>query len=181
MARRPVIAGAHPWIVRATHWLNAVVVGIMIASGLEIFAAFPSFGQKIPETRLLEIPGYFRLGGWLGGALQWHLAFMWPFMATGAVYICYSLATRRGYATADLYNPIQTRAYTLVVLTAAVSVVTGWMLYKPVQLAPLVEWSGGFPVVRLLHFAATCVLLAFIPGHIVRVAIHGRKALRSML
>jgi thiosulfate reductase cytochrome b subunit len=181
MARGPVIAGAHPWIVRVTHWLNAVVVGIMIASGLEIFAAFPSFGQKIPETRLLEIPRYFRLGGWLGGALQWHLAFMWPFMATGVVYLCYSLATRRGNATADLYNPIQKRAYTLVILTAAVSVVTGWMLYKPVQLAPLVEWSGGFPVVRFLHFAATCVLLAFIPGHVVMVAIHGRKALRSML
>ena len=55
------------------------------------------------------------------------------------------------------------------------------MLYKPVQLAPLVEWLGGFPGVRFLHFASTCVLLAFIPGHIVMVAIHERKALRSML
>jgi thiosulfate reductase cytochrome b subunit len=97
------------------------------------------------------------------------------------VYLCYSLGTSRGNATADLYNPIQKRAYTLVILTAAVSVVTGWMLYKPVQLAPLVEWSGGFPVVRFLHFAATCVLLAFIPGHAVMVAIHGTKALRSMV
>ena len=180
MARGVVIGGAHPWIVRATHWLNAVVLGIMIASGLEIFAAFPSFGQKIPETRLLEIPGFLRLGGWLGGALQWHLAFMWPFMATGAVYVCYSLTTRRGKVTGDLYNPIQKRAYTLVILTAAVSVVTGWMLYKPVQLAPLVEWSGGFGVVRCLHFAATCVLLAFIPGHVVMVALHGRKTWQTM-
>jgi thiosulfate reductase cytochrome b subunit len=180
MARGSLIGGAHPWIVRATHWLNAVVLGIMIASGLEIFAAFPSFGQKVPETRLLEIPGFLRLGGWLGGALQWHLAFMWPFMATGVVYVGYSLATRRGRA-ANLYNPIQKRVYMLVILTAAVSVVTGWMLYKPVQLAPLVEWSGGFAVVRFLHFAATCVLLAFIPGHIVMVALHGRKVLRTML
>jgi thiosulfate reductase cytochrome b subunit len=181
MACGSVIAGAHPWIVRATHWLNAAVVGIMIASGLEIFAAFPSFGQKIPEARLLEIPRFLRIGGWLGGALQWHLAFMWPFMATGVVYVCYSLATRRRNVTAGIYNPIQRRAYLVVVLTAAVSVVTGWMLYKPVQLAPLVEWSGGFGVVRFLHFAATCVLVAFIPGHIVMVALHGRKALRSML
>ena len=66
MARGPLTADAHPWIVRATHWLNAVLLGIMIASGLEIFAAFPSFGQKIPETRLLETPAFLRLGGWLG-------------------------------------------------------------------------------------------------------------------
>lgn len=181
MARGPLTADAHPWIVRATHWLNAVLLGIMIASGLEIFAAFPSFGQKIPETRLLETPAFLRLGGWLGGGLQWHLAFMWPFMATGVLYVWYSLVTRRGKVTADLYNPIQKRAYTIVILTAVVSVATGWMLYKPVQLAPLVEWSGGFGVVRFLHFAATCVLLAFIPGHVLMVALHGRKALRSML
>ena len=40
MARGPLTADAHPWIVRATHWLNAVLLGIMIASGLEIFAVW---------------------------------------------------------------------------------------------------------------------------------------------
>ena len=53
------------------------------------------------------------------------------------------------------------------------AVLTGLALYKPVQLAWLVNLLGGFRFVRLLHFAAMCGLLAFIPGHLVMVALHG--------
>jgi len=48
----------------------------MVTSGLRIFRAFPSFGPKIPEQVLLTIPRYVTLGGWLGGALQWHFTFI---------------------------------------------------------------------------------------------------------
>ena len=66
----------HPFVVRLCHWLNAISLFVMVGSGLQIFRAFPSFGAKIPQKDLLNWPKAFALGGWLGGALQWHLTFM---------------------------------------------------------------------------------------------------------
>ncbi len=58
---------------------------------MQIFRAFPSFGAKIPQKDLLHWPKAFALGGWLGGALQWHLTFMWIYIATGLLYIGYQV------------------------------------------------------------------------------------------
>src|SRR5262249_19244522 len=58
-----------------------------------IFRAFPSFGPKVPQKVLIDVPKALTLGGWLGGALQWHFTFMWIFMATGVTYIAYQLVT----------------------------------------------------------------------------------------
>ena len=74
----------HPLAIRITHWVNAISLFVMVTSGLRIFRAFPSFGPKIPEKVLLDIPKSLTLGGWLGGALQWHFTFMWFFAASGA-------------------------------------------------------------------------------------------------
>ncbi len=74
----------HPLPVRLCHWLNAISLFVMVGSGLQIFRAFPSFGAKIPQKDLLNWPKSFAIGGWLGGALQWHLTFMWIYIATGA-------------------------------------------------------------------------------------------------
>ena len=52
--------------------------------------------------------------------------------------------------------------------------------YKPVQLSWLVTWLGGFRLTRVWHFAATCGLLAFIPGHVFMVALHGWRNFASM-
>ena len=73
----------HPFIVRLCHWVNAVSLFVMVGSGLQIFRAFPSFGAKIPQKDLIHWPKAFALGGWLGGALQWHLTFMWIYSALG--------------------------------------------------------------------------------------------------
>src|SRR3954454_13815625 len=78
-----------PRLVRLMHWLHAVSVTVMTMSGLQIFMAFPSFGAKIPQSDLLHVPDVFLLGGWLGGALQWHFAFAWLFTLTGLVYMAY--------------------------------------------------------------------------------------------
>ena len=77
----------HPLVVRLCHWANAISLFVMVGSGLQIFRAFPSFGAKIAQKDLLHWPRAFALGGWLGGALQWHLTFMWIYLATGLLYI----------------------------------------------------------------------------------------------
>src|SRR5208283_5370698 len=80
-----------PFVVRLCHWVNAVALIVMIGSGFQIFRAFPSFGAKIPQKDLLNWPKAFALGGWLGGALQWHLTFMWIYIATGLLYLGYQI------------------------------------------------------------------------------------------
>ena len=87
----------HP-LVRITHWLTVVLLGGMIASGLQIYAAFPHFGEKgkvyyllnpFDSSRFAGFPEWSRLGGWLAGGLNWHFALAWPFVLTGAVYLAY--------------------------------------------------------------------------------------------
>src|SRR5690242_3147324 len=36
----------HHWIVRVTHWVNVIALGLMITTGLRIFNAFPAFARK---------------------------------------------------------------------------------------------------------------------------------------
>ena len=58
----------HPAWLRATHWLNALAVIIMTMSGWRIYNAAPLFDFKFAKA--------ITLGGWLGGAIQWHFAAM---------------------------------------------------------------------------------------------------------
>ena len=141
----------HPFAVRLCHWINAVALFVMVGSGLQIFRAFPSFGAKIPQKDLLHWPKAFAIGGWLGGALQWHLTFMWIYMATGLIYLGYQLFSGnykqvlfvprdipgvwpmvRHYfffgpkpPLKESYNPLQKHAYTSVIVLGVLSVLMG--------------------------------------------------------
>lgn len=196
----------HPYIVRMCHWIGALAVVLLIMSGLEIFAAFPSFGEKVPQVDLIVPPAAVRLGGWLGGALQWHLTFAWLLVTSGVVYLVYQIVSGNIWQVCfarhdvrgvwpmarhyflfgpkppqhETYNPLQKLAYTSVIGFGVVLAVTGAALYKPVQLSWLVSLLGGFRLTRVWHFAAMCGLLAFIPGHLVMVALHGWRNFSSM-
>jgi Ni/Fe-hydrogenase b-type cytochrome subunit len=197
----------HPWAVRFCHWLNAVSTFVLITSGLRIFRAFPSFGPKVPQQDLVDVPKALTLGGWLGGALRWHFTFMWIFAGTGVLYLAYQVLSGH-YKTVlfrprdapgvwpmvrhyflfgpqppvtEQYNPLQKLAYTSTVLFGVASVLTGTVIYKPVQFWWLAKVMGGFHLARVWHFAAMCGFLAFIPGHLIMVVLHGWKNFASML
>jgi len=82
----------HHWIVRVTHWINAIALILMIASGLRIFNAYPAFARK-GETFCCypfagrEIPAWLTFGGWLAGARNWHFAMMWVLVINACVYV----------------------------------------------------------------------------------------------
>ena len=199
-------AREHPYLVRLTHWVNAVSLTVMTMSGLQIFMAFPGFGAKIPESDLLYVPEILRLGGWLGGALQWHFAFAWLFALTGVVYVVYLVVSghwrhvvlrpreiggvwpmARHYflfepkpEPREAYNPLQKLAYTSTIVFGVVAVATGLLLAKPVQLGAIVALLGGFGAIRVYHFAAMAGFFAFVPGHLVMVALHGWSNFASM-
>ena len=205
-APRPVYE--HPIFVRVCHWTSAVAIGVLFASGLLIFSAFPSFGAKLPERDLIEgVPQALTLGGWLGGALQWHFTFMWVFASGGIAYVIAQVASGhfrtvlfnrrdlpgvwpmvRHYfffgptpSATGQYNALQKLAYTTAVFLGALQVITGAVMYKPSQLSTLGLLMGGYHNARLLHFLGMCGLLAFIPGHLIMVALHGWDNFRSIL
>jgi Ni/Fe-hydrogenase b-type cytochrome subunit len=197
----------HPWAVRFCHWLNTVSLFVMAASGLRIFRAFPSFGPKIPERDLLHVPGSLTLGGWLGGALQWHMTFAWIYVATGVFYFGYQILSgnyrqflfvpkdlpgvwpmirhyfffRRKPAQTEVYNPLQKMAYTSAILLGLLSILTGIVLYNPVQFSSLASLMGGFHWARVWHFCVLCALLLFVLGHLIMVILHGWSNFMSML
>jgi thiosulfate reductase cytochrome b subunit len=202
---RPVYE--HPWAVRFCHWASAISIVVLTMSGLRIFAAFPSFGPKVQEHDLIErVPAAITLGGWLGGALQWHFTFMWIFAAAGVLYVASEITTghyrtvlftRRDIAGVwpmarhyflfgpkprleGQYNALQKLAYTSVVALGGLALATGLIMYKPAQFSTIGTIFGGYHGARVIHFLAMCGILAFIPGHLVMVALHGWDNFSSM-
>jgi len=197
----------HPWVVRFSHWVNAVALFVLVGSGLQIFRAFPSFGAKIPQKDLLNWPKAFAIGGWLGGALQWHLTFMCIYIATGLVYIGYEifsgnyrqvlfvprdirgvLPMARHYfffgpkpPATEVYNPLQKLAYSSAIVLGALSVLTGIVVWKPVQFSWLAWLMGGFHLARIWHFLVMWAIVFFLLGHLVMVVVHGWNNFMSML
>jgi Ni/Fe-hydrogenase b-type cytochrome subunit len=197
----------HPGLVRFTHWVNTVALFVMVGSGLQIFRAFPSFGAKIPQKDLLNWPKAFALGGWLGGALQWHLTFLWIYIASGLFYLVFQIVSgnyrqvlfvpsdfrgvwpmARHYfffgpkpLATETYNPLQKLAYTSAILLGVLSVLTGISVWKPVQFSWLAWLMGGFHLARVWHFVVMWAILAFLLGHLVMVVLHGWKNFMSMI
>lgn len=196
----------HPAVVRLCHWAFALASAVLIGSGLEVLAAFPAFGDKVPQSDRFIPPSLLRIGGWLGGALQWHLTFAWLLAFAIVIYVTYQIVSRNSrqvlFTARDIdgvwpmvryyllrgpkppligiYNPLQKLAYSTALVLIVVSIVTGVALYKPVQLSWLVYGLGGFRLTRIWHFAAMCGLLAFIPGHVFMVVLHGWRSFASM-
>src|SRR5262245_6285633 len=81
------IPTVHPAWLRVTHWLNAVAALVLLLSGWRIYNAAPLFDFRFP--------GGVTIGGWLGGALQWHFAAMWLLAGNGIVYLALNAASGR--------------------------------------------------------------------------------------
>ena len=183
--RTPLV---HPLWLRLTHWINALALLLLVTSGWRIYNASPIFEFKFPKT--------ITLGGWLGGALQWHFAAMWLLVANGLLYLVLNLATGRfrnkllpvrpGEVVADLqaalrgalshaaparYNAVQKAAYVGVIALLALVVLSGLAIWKPVQFAVLAALMGGFDTARVVHFFAMSGLVLFLVVHVVMVAL----------
>ena len=178
----------HPRWLRLTHWLNAFAVVLLVTSGWRIYNATQFLG--------VAIPGAITLGGWLGGALQWHFAAMWLLLVNGLLYLAINLASGRlwrqffpiaprqllrdlgaaltgtlAHADARRYNSVQRLAYLFVMLDSVVLVLSGLVLWNSVQFPLLRELLGGYEVARYVHFVAMSALCAFIVVHVVMVAL----------
>lgn len=177
-----------PLFVRVTHWLNAVAVIVMIMSGLKIYNASPIFEFLFPRE--------LTVGGWLGGALLWHFAFMWMLVVNGLIYLILNLYSGRAWkkffpispkelikdtldtlkgklAHEDLskYNTIQKLAYLSVIFDIVILIMSGLAIWKSVQFPFLRDLMGGFDNARVVHFAAMSFAVFFILVHLLMVAL----------
>jgi thiosulfate reductase cytochrome b subunit len=176
----------HPLVVRVCHWINVLAVSIMITSGWSIYNASPLFS--------FEFPYAITLGGWLAGALQWHFAGMWLFAINGLAYLLYGIfsghfrrkllpisptallhdigeALRGKLAHEDLsvYNAAQRAAYLALIFCLVLMIVTGVVIWKPVQFYWLGQFMGDYEGARLLHFFAMSAIAFIVLVHVVMV------------
>lgn len=196
MDRHDAVRPAHPVAIRIMHWIGVYAMGCMIFSGWEIYNASPSLPFLFPR--------WTGLGGWLGGALAWHLSAMWLLFADGIAYLVYGFAS--GHFRRDLtppyptdvvhdliaalrfrlphqmghYNAVQRVLYAGVIVAIMLQVVTGFSIWKPVQLGWLTGVFGGYPIARGIHLLIMFGIVLFVLVHVTLVAIHP-STLKSMI
>lgn len=187
----------HPLWLRICHWLNALAMLIMVTSGWRIYNASPLFNFTFPAE--------LTLGGWLGGALQWHFAGMWLFGINGVIYLLINIfsgrlkhkfwplslralandfiaALRGKLAHGDLshYNTVQKLAYLFVMIDGIILVCSGLVVWKSVQFPLLRELLGGYDNARFIHFYAMSAMVGFVVIHLIMVALVPRTLLAML-
>ncbi len=202
----------HHWIVRVTHWVNAVALTLMVSSGLGIFNASPAFAPKggtfcCYPWEGKAIPAALTFGGWLEGSRRWHFAMMWVLVVNGLVYLSFvylhgewrDLVPRRGdlrdtwqmirfytFARKDhprqgKHNALQKGAYFAMPWIAALIVITGLAIWKPVEFSPLTNMLGGYAWARYWHFLGMSAIVVLSTVHIFMVFTVDPYSLRSMI
>jgi thiosulfate reductase cytochrome b subunit len=184
----------HPLPVRITHWINALAILVMVLSGWKIYNASPLFGFSFPDS--------WTLGGWLGGALQWHFAAMWLLALNGMIYLAYgvfsghlrhrmfpitpgamlrdvldALRGRLAHDDLSVYNAAQKAAYLGAILLGVGLILSGLATWKPVQLYWLASLMGDYEGARLLHFFCMAGIVLFVLVHVAMVVLVPRTFL----
>jgi thiosulfate reductase cytochrome b subunit len=174
----------HPAPIRTMHWINALAIVLLIGSGWKIYNDEVLFGW-------LHFPDWMTFGVWAQHGLQIHFFAMWLLMINGLCYLAYGFFTGRfrrkllpiwpSAVIADVkaalsfklahddithYNAVQKTLYAGIMLVIAAQVITGWIIWKPVQLSELTALIGGFQVGRLLHFLGMTAIVLFLIVHV---------------
>lgn len=196
--RLPASPTIHGRIVRLTHWVNTLAFLILLLSGWKIYNASPVFAFRLPNE--------LTLGGWLGGALLWHFAAMWLLALNGLLYLGHGFLSghfrrklwpvspaavwadiraafsgRLAHDDLSVYNAAQRAAYIALIVGIALLALSGLAIWKPVQLAPLVQLFGGFDTARVVHFVAMALTLAVTAVHVLMVVLVPRTLLAMLI
>lgn len=93
----------------------------------------------------------------------------------------YYLGLRAEHPPQGKHNALQKLAYTSIVLLGAVAVLSGFAIYKPVQLAWLTALFGGYELARYWHFVTVWVFVGFTLVHVVLVLTVDPQSLRAII
>lgn len=187
----------HPLWLRICHWLNALSIVVMIMSGWRIYNASPLYNFKFIND--------ITLGGWLGGALQWHFAGMWLFLVNGCIYILLNIISCRvskrywplscrglisdisaalkgklDHQNPSEYNMVQKLAYLFVIFDSGILSISGLVLWKPVQFSMLHDLLGGYEIARQIHFFSMLAMVIFTVVHLLMVMLVPRTLITML-
>ena len=185
----------HPLAIRVMHWINGVAMVILIGSGWAIYNDEVIFGW-------LHFPSWMTLGAGPEGALQWHFLAMWILAANGIAYLVYGLATGRfrrmllpiriaevlaemraalalrlSHGDLTRYNAVQRLLYVGIIVVGIVQVLSGLVIWKPVQLSELAVLFYDFQTARLVHFLGMAAIVGFLVVHVALALIVPRTLL----
>jgi thiosulfate reductase cytochrome b subunit len=188
----------HPAALRVMHWINATSIIVLILSGWKIYNDEVLFGW-------LHFPEWITLGVYAQHALQWHFFAMWTLMANGVCYLVYGFYTGRfkrklwpiriKAIIADIndalhfrlahddirhYNAVQRLLYVGIIAVIVVQVISGWAIWKPIQLSELVNLFYDFQGARLAHFIGMAAIVGFLVVH-VTLALLVPKTIKAMV
>ena len=174
----------HPLPLRIMHWTNAVAMIVMIASGWQIYNDEVLFGW-------LHFPSWITIGGGAEGALQWHFLAMWILVLNGFAYLAYGLKTGRfrrmllpihphevlleirkalrldlEHEDLTRYNAVQRLLYVGIIAVIIVQVLSGLVIWKPVQFSELSFLFYDFQGARLAHFIGMVAIVGFVLVHV---------------
>jgi thiosulfate reductase cytochrome b subunit len=174
----------HPLPLRIMHWINAVAMIIMIASGWQIYNDEVLIGW-------LHFPSWITIGGGPEGALQWHFFAMWILGLNGLAYLTYGLKTGRfrrmllpisfdeilsevrkalrldlQHDDLTRYNAVQRVLYIGIIIVIIVQVLSGLIIWKPVQFSELSFLFYDFQGARIAHFIGMVAIVAFVLVHV---------------
>lgn len=182
------------WSGLLIYWANDVYK-ISIAQK-EYFKFFPDGFYKA-----LNIPQRLAEG------MSFHFAFMWLFFINGLLYVLYTafsgewryllpnkkslkeswqvllhdLHIRKYHPPQSKYNAAQRIAYTSIIIMGIGSLITGLVIYKPVQFNWLTVLCGGYEAARVEHFILTLGYAVFFVVHVVQVIKTGWNNFQAMV
>lgn len=150
---------------------------------------------------------FFHVPYRLAEGMAFHFLFMWLFIINGILYVTYTavsgewrylfpnrhsfkeswqvvlhdLGIRKTAPPQSKYNAAQRLTYTLIIAMGFGSTITGFAIYKPVQVQWITNLCGGYEAARLEHFILTVGYVLFFLVHILQVMKAGWNNFRAMV
>lgn len=197
------ITEKHALSLRLVHWMNLPFLFLMIWSGILIYWANDVYPGFFPDW----FYKFFRIGGRLAEGMWIHFFVGWLFVFNGLIYliwffvsghwrevipgltdfknalptILHDMGLREEAPPHGKFNAMQKIAYTSAIGMGVLAVLSGFAVYKPVQLSWLAACFGGYEGARLIHFIMMVSLCLFIAVHIVQVIRAGWNNFRAMV
>lgn len=204
----PLVKLKHLLAIRWFHWVNFPLLFLMIWSGALIYWAYAPYHIGPLHFFPSWVYSLLHIDHRLAEGMALHFTLMWLFVANGVAYVAYTLLSgewrylvprswsafrdawevvlhdlhlRRELPPQQKYNAAQQISYSAIIVMGAGSVLTGFAIYKPVQLAWLTALCGGYTFARILHFSLTIGYILFFLVHVTQVALAGWNNFRSMV
>lgn len=193
----------HSLSLRIVHWLNVPFLCLMIWSGILIYWANDEYPGFFPDW----FYSAFHINNRLAEGMAVHFAVGWLFALNGFVYLLWFFISghwrellpttstfRYAWPTVmhDLglhpvappqgkFNAMQRLVYTSVIVLCVLGVLSGFAIYKPVQLGWLTACFGGYRAARFMHFLVMISLSGIVVLHVLQVVRAGWNNFRAMI